>query len=117
MCPYLVESTGFWGGFHKANVAMLRVVACAEGFKFGDGGVGAWDNGLADIDPARLVFSESIQRGVDDSGFRRLPVNDGVVGLTNFPALLHLAQQRGVLLAASHEEKAGGLAIKAAHEG
>ena len=35
--------------------------AGAEGFEFSDGRVGAWDNGLADIDPAGLVFAEPIQ--------------------------------------------------------
>ena len=67
MCPDLVESASFWRGFHETNFAMFRVRAGAEGFEFGDSRVGAWDNGLADIDPAGLVFAEPIQGGVDGS--------------------------------------------------
>ena len=43
----------------------IRVDAGFEGFVFGLGRVGAWDHGLADVDPARLVFSEPIKGLVD----------------------------------------------------
>ena len=116
MGPDLVESTGLGRGFHETNFAMFGVRPGSEGFEFGDCGVGAWDDRLADIDPAGLVFAESIQGGVNDSGFRRLSMNDGKVRLLNFSALLHLAKQRGVLLAASDQKKAGGFAVEAADE-
>ena len=112
----LVEAAGFRGGFHEANFFMVGVEPGAEGFEFGKGRVSAWNHGLADIDFAGLVFAESIQGGVDDSRFRRLSMNDGKVRLLNFSALLHLAKQRGVLLAASDQKKAGGFAVEAADE-
>ena len=43
----------------------IRVDAGFEGFVFGLGRVGAGDDGLADVDPARLVFSEPIKRLVN----------------------------------------------------
>ena len=39
----------------------IRVDAGFEGFVLGLGRVGAWDDCLADVDPARLVFSEPIE--------------------------------------------------------
>ena len=39
----------------------VRVDAGFECCVFGLSGVGAWDHGLADVDPARLVFSEPIE--------------------------------------------------------
>lgn len=63
--PNLMESSGFWGSLHEADLPVLRVGAATEGFKFGKGGVGAWNHGLADVDPAGLVFAKPIQGLVD----------------------------------------------------
>ena len=43
-------------------------------------------------------------------------MNNGEVGFLNFPALLHLAQKRGVFLAAGNQVEAGGFAVKTADE-
>ena len=112
----LVESPCFRGCFDKADFSMFGMVEGAEGFEFGHGWVGAGNDGLSDIDFAGLVFTESIQRGIDDPGFRWLSVNDGEICLMNFPALLHLAQKGGVFLAAGDKEKTGCFPIKTADE-
>ena len=113
----LVESARFRGGFDQADFTIFGMDARADGFEFGNGWVGAWDNSLADIDLAGLVFTESIQWGIDGSGFRRFSMNDGEVSLMNFPALLHLAQQGGVFFSASHQKEAGGFAVEPADQG
>ena len=51
---------------------MFGVGAGLDGFEVGGGGVGAGDNGLADIYAARLVFTETIEGLVD------LPVCGGL---------------------------------------
>ena len=61
----LVESAGFGGGLDKADLSVIGVGAGAQGFKFGDRGIGAGNDGLADIDPARLVFAQAIQGLID----------------------------------------------------
>ena len=43
----------------------IRVDAGFEGLVFGLGRVGAGDDGLADVDPAGLVFAEPIKRLVN----------------------------------------------------
>ena len=65
MCSYLVESSGLGGSFHQAYLFEIGVAAGFEGCVLGLGRVGAGDDGLADVDPARLVFSEPIKRLVN----------------------------------------------------
>jgi len=60
MHSYLMQATGLGGSFHKAYLFEIGVAAGFEGFVLGLGRVGARDNGLADIDPAWLVFAESV---------------------------------------------------------
>ena len=110
----LVESPCFRRCFDKADFSMFGVVDRAEGSELGDSWVGAGNNGLADINFAGLVFTESVQRGIDDSGFRRFSMNNGKVGFLNFPALLHFAQERSVLLAAGDKKKARRFAVETA---
>ena len=90
---------------------------CIEGFELGLGGVGAWYDGLSHIDSAGLVFAESVERLVDETGFRGPPMNKGEVRLMNFPTLLHFTEERGVLFAPCHQEKATRFAVESADEG
>jgi len=46
------------------------VGTCFESFELGLGGVGACDDGLSHIDSARLMFTESVERLIDQTGFR-----------------------------------------------
>lgn len=89
--PDLVESTGFRGGLHEGDFPMFGVVAGAEGIEFSRGGIGAWHHGLADIDPAGLMFAEPVERLVDDPRCGGSAMDDGEVAFVNFPALLHFA--------------------------
>ena len=43
-------------------------------------------------------------------------MNKGEVRLMNFSALLHFSEERGVLFAPCHEEKAAGFSVEPAHE-
>ena len=61
----LVEATGFRGGFDEADLTELGVCPCLPGFELGLGGVGAWNDRLAHIDSAGLMFAESIEGLVD----------------------------------------------------
>lgn len=63
--PDLVEPSGFWGCFHEGDFTMFGVVPGAEGFEFRKGRIRTGDHGLADIDPAGLVFAESVQGLID----------------------------------------------------
>ena len=58
----LVEAACLRRGLDKAYLPEFGVGTHIEGFVFGLGGVSAWDNGLADIDSAGLVFAEPIER-------------------------------------------------------
>ena len=113
----LVESAGFWGGFHKRDFPVLRMGAGIEGFEFGHGGVGAGNNGLADIDQAGLMFAESVEGLIDDPGAGGTAMDNGEVAFMNFPALLHFAQKRGVLLSAGHKKESRGFSVKSADQG
>ena len=62
---YLVEATGFRGGFDQANLPELGVGSCGEGLELGLGGVSAGDDRLAHIDLAGLMFAESVERLID----------------------------------------------------
>ena len=44
-------------------------------------------------------------------------MNEGEVGFMNLPALLHFAEQGGVLFATGHKEEAAGFAVESADEG
>ena len=85
---------------------MFRVGASAEGFEFGQSGVSAGNDGLADIDRAGLVFSEPIQRRVDDASLRGASMEDHEVGFMNFPTLLHFTQKGGAFFPSADEKKA-----------
>ncbi len=61
----LVESAGFGGSLHQADLPVFRVGAGANGFEFSNCGVSAWNHGLADIDLTGLVFSETVQGLID----------------------------------------------------
>ena len=43
---------------------------CFEGFVIGLGGIGTWDDGLPHINSAGLMFAESVEGLVDQTGFR-----------------------------------------------
>ena len=116
MGPYLVEAARFWGSFDKADFAVFRVGPGAEGFEFGDRGVGAGDDGLPDIDPAGLVFPQPVEGLVDDPGFGRAAVDNRKVSFMNFPSLLHLAQKGSVFLSSGDQKEAGSFPIEAADE-
>ena len=44
-------------------------------------------------------------------------MDKGEVGFMNLPALLHFAEQGGVLFATGHKEEAASLAVESADEG
>jgi len=117
MGPNLVKSAGFWGDFHKGDFAVLWVGAGGEGFEFGEGGVSPGDDCLADIDPAGLVFAEPVKGLVDDPRWGWATVDEGKVGLMNFPSLLHFSQDRSLFLAPGNQEESGSLAIEPADKG
>ena len=96
---------------------MLGVGTGFEVFEFGHGGVGAGNNGLADIDTAGLMFAESVEGLIDDPGGWGSAMDDGEVAFMNFSALLHFAQKGGVLFPPGHEKEARGFSIEAADQG
>lgn len=81
---------------------MLGVDSGFEGTVVRLGGVGAGDNGLADIDPARLVFAEAVEGLVDLARGGRAAMDKGKVGFMDFAALLHFAKKGGVFLASGN---------------
>ena len=95
----------------------VGVDAGFECFVLGLGRVGAWDHCLADVDPARLVFSEPIKGLVNLARFRGASMNEGEVAFMNFPALLHFAKEGGDLFATGHKEEAASFAVETADEG
>ena len=96
---------------------MLGVGAGFEGFKFGQGGVAAGNNGLADIDTAGLMFAESVEGLIDDPGGWGPAMDDGEVALMDFPPLLHFTQKGGVLFSPGHKKEARGFSVKSADQG
>ena len=96
---------------------MLRMGPGFEGSEFGHGGVGAGNDGLADIDTARLMFAESVEGLIDDPGGWGSAMNDGEVAFMNLPALLHLAEQGSVFFAPRHKQKTRGFSVEAADQG
>ena len=87
------------------------------GIERGLGGVGAGDDGLADVDAAGLMFAEAVERLIDQAGFGWGTVDEGEVAFLNFPALLHFSEKGGVLFAPCHQKKAAGFAIESTNEG
>ena len=63
----LVESTCLWGGFDQADNAEYGVVAGFDCFVLGLGWVGACDDSLAHVNPAGLMFSETIEGLIDEA--------------------------------------------------
>ena len=114
MCSYLVKSSGPWGGFYKADFAKIVMDSTFDGSELGLGRVGIGDDGLTNINPAGLVFAESVQGLVDQPEFGGATMNQGKVGFMNLPALLHFAQKGGVLLSSGNQEEAGGFAVETA---
>ena len=113
----LVESACLWGGFDQTDLPELGVCPCLPGFELGLGGVGAGDDGLAHIDLAGLMFAESVEGLVDQTGTWGATVNHGEIGFMDFPTLLHFSEEGGVFLAATDQEKAAGFTIESADEG
>ena len=65
MGTYLVEAAGFGSRLNQAYHPVVGVGSGTQGFEFCNGWVGAGNHGLADIDPAGLVFAESVQGLID----------------------------------------------------
>ena len=63
----LVKPTCFWGGFDQTNLADCGVGTGFECFVLGLGWVGACDDSLAHVNPAELVFTESIEGLIDET--------------------------------------------------
>ena len=64
---YLVESTCLWGGFDQADHAECGVGTGFGCFVFGLGWVGACNDSLAHVNPAELMFPESIEGLIDEA--------------------------------------------------
>ena len=62
----LVEATCFWSGFDQTDLANCRVVTGSNCFVLGFCWVGVGNDCLANIDLARAVFAQSIERLIDD---------------------------------------------------
>jgi hypothetical protein len=63
----LVESTCLWGSFHEADLSHCGVGTGFDCFVLGLGWVGACDDSLAHVNPAELMFPESIEGLIDDA--------------------------------------------------
>ena len=63
----LVKSTCLWGGFDQADLAECGVGTGFDCFVFGLGWVGVWDDSLAHVNPAELMFSKTIERLIDEA--------------------------------------------------
>ena len=63
----LVESTCLWGGFDQADLAECGVGTGRDCFVLGLGWVGACDDSLAHVNPAELMFPESIEGLIDEA--------------------------------------------------
>jgi hypothetical protein len=62
----LVEATCFWSGFDQTDLTNCRVGTGFDCSVFGLCRVGIGDDCLANIDLARAVFAQSIERLIDD---------------------------------------------------
>jgi hypothetical protein len=63
----LVKATCLWGSFHQTDLTDCRVGTGLDCFVLGLGWVGASDDSLAHINPAELMFPESIQGLIDEA--------------------------------------------------
>ena len=63
----LVKATCLWGGFDQADNTEYGVVAGFDCFVFGLGWVGVCDDSLAHVNPAGLMFSETIEGLIDEA--------------------------------------------------
>ena len=89
---------------------------CFEGIELGLGGVGAWYDGLSHIDSAGLMFTESVERLIDQAGFGWGTVDEGEVAFLNFPSLLHFAEDGSVFLTSPHKKQATGFSVQPADQ-
>ena len=87
----LVEAAGFGGSLHQADLPVFRVGAGAQGFKFGDCGVGAGNDGLPDINSTGLVFTQAVQGLIDHPFIGWAAMDNSQIGFMNLPPLLHFA--------------------------
>ena len=63
----LVESACLWGSFHQTDLADCGVGTGFDSFVFGLGWVGSCDDSLAHVNPAELMFPESIEGLIDEA--------------------------------------------------
>ena len=63
----LMQATCLWGGFDQTDLADCGVGTGFGCFVFGLGWVGVWDDSLAHVNPAELMFSESIEGLIDEA--------------------------------------------------
>ena len=98
----LMEAPSLRSDLDKAYLPEFWVGTCFEGFVFGLGGVGSWDDRLANIDLAGLVFAEPVERLIDHSRFGGSTMNKGEIGLMNLTTLLHFSEQGGVFFASGN---------------
>ena len=63
----LVKATCLWGGFDQTNLADCGVGTGFDCFVLGLGWVGACDDSLSHVNPAELMFPESIEGLIDDA--------------------------------------------------
>jgi len=113
----LVEAAGSRGGLNKTYLTELGMGTGFAGFELSLGGVGAGNNGLADVDAAGLVFTETVEGLIDQPGFGWATMDDREITFLNFPALLHFPEEGGVLFAPCHQKKAARFAVESADEG
>ena len=113
----LVQPSCFRRRLNKGEYPIFGMYTCFKANVLGLGGVGAWDDRLADIYLAGLVFAESVEWLIDQAAIGRATMNKGEVRFINLPALLHFPEEGGVLFASSNQQKAAGFAIESADEG
>ena len=63
----LVKSTCFWGGFDQTDLARCGMYSGFDCFVLGLGWVGACDDSLSHVNPAELMFPESIEGLIDEA--------------------------------------------------
>ena len=63
----LVKATCLWGSFDQTDLADCGVVACFDCFVLGLCWVGVCDDSLAHVNPAELMFSETIEGLIDET--------------------------------------------------
>ena len=113
----LVEATCFWSGFDQTDLTNYRVGTGFDCFVLGLCWVGIRDDSLANIDLARSMFAESVERLIDNPRFRWASMNNGEVAFLNFTSLLHFAEDGSVFLTSPHKKQTAGLAVESADEG